>query len=135
MDLAGLSRCERTRVGCTVIRPDLSEVVAIGYNGPARGLPNDGCRVGDGAGACGCIHAEANALVKLKVTDGGLVLISTLTPCEHCAGLILNSGRVAAVVAGANYRDAVRPLEMLRANGVGVFMVSDVLGGLEWAGK
>lgn len=103
-NLAGLSQCQRLRVGCTVVRPDLSEVVAIGYNGPPAGLPNDGCR--SSAGACGCVHAEANALLKLKVGTPGLILLATDSPCEHCAGLILNSGgRVRAVAYARAYRD------------------------------
>jgi deoxycytidylate deaminase len=59
--LASLSRCRRLRVGCVIIRPDFSEVLAVGYNGPPRGVPNDSCR--DGAGVCGCIHCEANGLI------------------------------------------------------------------------
>ena len=102
--LAGLSQCQRLRVGCTVVRPDLSEVVAIGYNGPPVGLPNDGCRSAEGN--CGCVHAEANALLKLKVGTPGLVMITTDSPCEHCAGLILNAGgRVRAVAYARAYRD------------------------------
>src|SRR5687768_6076870 len=73
--LAGLSRCTRLRVGCVVIRPDFSEVLAVGYNGPPRGVPNDACR--GGAGACGCIHCEANALVKINNGSRGLVMLCT----------------------------------------------------------
>lgn len=130
MNLADLSRCKRLRVGCVIIRPDLSEVLAIGYNGPARGLDNGGCRKVEGS--CGCQHAEANALVKLRSSESDLVLLTTVTPCEHCAGLILNSGRVASVIAGMSYRDAVRPLEVLVAGGVGLWKVSDLLGDTAW---
>lgn len=102
-------------MGAVVVRPDLSEVLAIGYNGPPAGLPNDGCR--GAAGACGCVHAEANALVKLRSSEGGLVMVLTDSPCEHCAGLVVNSGRVGYVAYGREYRDGAG-LGVLQAAGV-----------------
>ena len=104
-DLAGLSHCRRKQVGAAIVTPDMSAVLAIGYNGPPSGRPNDSCRGGEGA--CGCIHAEANALVKLEAGGrGGLVLLTTLSPCEHCAGLIVNSKKIESVVYAEAYRDA-----------------------------
>lgn len=123
--LARLSRCRRLSVGAVVLRPDLSEVLAVGYNGPAAGLPNDSCRGAEGA--CGCVHAEANALVKLRAGAGGLVLLTTHSPCEHCAGLVVNSGRVGWVVHGEPYRDR-RGLDVLAAAGV------VAVGWREWVG-
>ncbi len=114
-DLAALSTCQRLSVGAVVVPSDTSGVVSIGYNGPPSGLPNDGCR-GD-AGACGCVHAEANALVKARRGGGGFVLLVTDSPCEHCAGLVLNSSAIAAVVYGRAYRDP-RGVNVLRAGGV-----------------
>lgn len=117
--LAGLSWCRRLRVGCVVVTPELSEVVAIGYNGPSCGRPNDSCRGGEGS--CGCVHAEANALVKLRSYDDGLVLLTTHAPCEHCAGLVVNSRRVGYVVYGERYRD---PTGLVTLAGAGVVAVS-----------
>lgn len=100
--LAGLSTCLRRQVGCAVVPADLSKVLAIGYNGPAAGLPNDACRSSEGS--CGCVHAESNAMVKLS---GGsdLTLIATCAPCEHCAGLIINSRAIGAVIYLEPYRN------------------------------
>lgn len=103
--LAKLSNCQRLQVGCIIITLDLSEVLAIGYNGPASGVPNDSCRLK--RGNCGCIHAEANALIKLKARANGLTLITTVCPCEHCAGLIVNSRRIDRIVYGDTYRDSM----------------------------
>lgn len=106
-----------------VVTAALTEVVAVGYNGPPAGEPNDGCR--GGAGSCGCVHAEANALVKLKV-GGDLLLSCSASPCEHCAGLILNSGVVRAVVFGSAYRDQAGA-DLLARRGVEVVEASEVM--------
>jgi len=57
-ELAKRSTCERLQVGTVVTDQRLENVLAIGYNGNARGLPNK-C---DSAvpGSCGCIHSEMN---------------------------------------------------------------------------
>lgn len=102
-NLASLSYCRRLKVGCLLVPADFTEVLAIGYNGPPAGLPNDGCRGAEGA--CGCVHGEASALVKLTSPRSDLTLVTTVAPCEHCAGLIINSGKVRKVVYVSQYRD------------------------------
>lgn len=73
---------------------DASSVLAIGYNGPPRGSPND-CCTGE-AGVCGCAHAEANAMVKCLPHPGPIIVFCTMTPCVSCAPLLVNwaCGRV-----------------------------------------
>jgi len=58
-ELGKRSTCARLQVGTVVTDQRLENVLAIGYNGNARGLPNR-C---DSAvpGNCGCIHSELNA--------------------------------------------------------------------------
>ncbi len=114
-DLAGLSRCRRRQVGCCLVPRDFTEVLAVGYNGPPAGVDNDSCR-GD-EGQCGCVHSEASALVKLKSPRRDLILVTTLAPCEHCAGLILNSKSVSVVVYRDEYRDS-SGLSLLRSSGL-----------------
>ncbi len=118
--LASLSCCRRLTVGCVVIPQDLSTILSIGYNGPPAGMSNDACRGQEGD--CGCIHAEANALVKLKTRESGLVLLTSASPCEQCAGLILNSNRIAAIVYGQEYRNRLGPM-LLRSAGLVVVTV------------
>lgn len=101
--LAKVSTCRRLLVGCVVVPADLSMVYSIGYNGPPAGEPNDSCSGEEGR--CGCVHAEANALVKLSTTDEECLLITSRAPCRHCAGLIVNCKKVAAVVYADGYRD------------------------------
>lgn len=112
--LAELSTCRRASVGCTLVMPDMSGVASIGYNGQPKGSSNFGCR-SEKVGACGCIHAEPNALVKLAWDCRGLVMLTTYSPCEHCAGLISNSARVSHVLYGVKYRDPAGLLVLERA--------------------
>lgn len=126
--LSTLSTCKRTgsNIGCVIVPPDLSGIMAIGYNGPPAGFDNDSCRGPEAVGSCGCIHAEANALVKRQPGTTGLVLITTLSPCEHCAGLIINSKAISAVLYQTEYRDRSG---ILRLEAVDISAVSaDSLG-------
>jgi deoxycytidylate deaminase len=125
-NLAQLSTCKRLKVGCAIITPNFNEVVAIGYNGPPTRYPNDACR-GE-PGNCGCVHAEANALVKLRARSPGLVLWTSYSPCEHCAGLILNAG-VGSVIYMGNYRDPTG-LEKVRRVNLAAVSYWDLLGRL-----
>ncbi len=102
-ELAKRSTCARLQVGTVVTDQRLENVLAIGYNGNARGLPNK-C---DSAvpGSCGCIHSEMNALVKAPGNA-----------CVMCAKLIINSG-----VTHVFYRKAYRDpsgIEVLQQGGV-----------------
>ena len=93
--LASLSVCKRLSVGCVICPPDFTSVLAIGYNGPAAGLDNDSCTgIKD---SCICVHAEANALIKLGSVQSLAILITTRVPCYHCAGLIVNSKKIKEV--------------------------------------
>lgn len=100
-ELAKRSTCARLQVGTVLTDARLENVVAIGYNGNARGFPNR-CD-SDEAGKCGCIHSEMNALVK---APGGLpdkVAFVTASPCTMCAKLM-----VQAKVTHVFYREAYR---------------------------
>jgi len=39
-ELAKRSTCARNQVGTVITNPDLTQVLGVGYNGNARGLPN-----------------------------------------------------------------------------------------------
>lgn len=94
--LSSLTICKRKPCGALLLPPDFSEIIAIGYNGPPAGLPNDSC---PGTEGCGCMHAEENCLVKARRHSAAeLTLLVTRAPCSHCAGLVINSRSVARVV-------------------------------------
>lgn len=92
--LAELSNCKLKQRGAIVVPKDFSEVLSVGYNGPPRNTDNDSCT--GVKGACGCVHAEANAVIKLREKAG--ILLCSTAPCIYCAGLIINSTRILGVV-------------------------------------
>ncbi len=101
-ELAKRSTCARLQVGTVITDRHLENVVAIGYNGNARGFPNQ-CD-GPTPGNCGCIHSEQNALVK---APGGLrekVAFVTASPCVACAKLMIQA-RVSYLFYRNDYRD------------------------------
>src|SRR5258708_8375681 len=101
-ELAKRSTCARLQVGTVVTDQVLENVLAIGYNGNARGLPNK-CD-STVPGNCGCIHSEMNALVKAPGSVRDKVLFVSASPCVMCAKLIINSA-VTHVFYRKPYRD------------------------------
>ncbi len=93
-DVAGLSTCRRAQVGCVIVAEDYSRCW-FGYNGPPAGTANDGCN--GKRGACGCVHAEANALLKAWSSARSAMLLTTTAPCLACAGLIVQAQRAGVV--------------------------------------
>lgn len=113
-ELAKRSTCDRLQVGTVITDARLENVLAIGYNGNARGLPNR-CD-STTPGACGCIHSEMNALVKAPGSMRDKVVFVTASPCVLCAKLMINSG-----VSHVYYRHAYRDptgIELLGAGGI-----------------
>jgi dCMP deaminase len=113
-ELAKRSTCARNQVGTVITNAELTQVLGIGYNGNARGLPN-ACD-GTEPGRCGCLHSEQNALVKAGAMLPGKVMFVTTSPCVMCAKLTINTN-----VAKVCYRNAYRDpsgLEILRQGGV-----------------
>lgn len=115
-ELAKRSTCARLQVGTVITDQSLENVVAIGYNGNARGLPNK-CD-STVPGSCGCIHSEMNALVKAPGSLRDKVLFVSASPCVMCAKMIINAN-----VGRVYYREAYRDpagLDVLRQGGVEV---------------
>ena len=113
-ELAKRSTCARLQVGTVITTGDLTQVLGIGYNGNARGLPNQ-CDSPQ-PGNCGCIHSEQNALVKAGAQMPGKVMFVTDSPCVMCSKMIINTN-----VGTVYYRNAYRittGLEVLRQAGV-----------------
>ncbi len=115
-ELAKRSTCARTQVGTVITTGDLTQVLGIGYNGNARGLAN-ACD-SDEPGRCGCLHSEANALIKAGAATPGKVMFVTFSPCVMCAKMIVNSN-VERVYYRNPYRDPAG-VQVLAAGGVEV---------------
>src|SRR5919109_334599 len=113
-ELGKRSTCARTQVGSVITTADLTQVLGIGYNGNARGLPNrcDGTE----PGRCGCLHSEANALIKAGAHVEGKLMFVTASPCVMCAKMIVNSN-LSRVYYRTPYRDPAG-VEVLRQGGV-----------------
>lgn len=113
-DLAKRSTCARLQVGTVITDAQLENVLAIGYNGNAKGLANrcDSTVPGN----CGCIHSEVNALVKAPGGMRDKVVFVTDSPCIMCAKLMINSG-VTHVFYRRPYRDP-SGIELLASAGV-----------------
>lgn len=101
--LSVLSTCERLKVGCVITNATMTQVLAIGYNGNAKGLPNR-CDHPDEPGNCGCLHAEMNALLKVDGSVPDKILFSLVAPCVQCAKAIINAN-VGTVFYRREYRD------------------------------
>lgn len=115
-EVAKVGACERAQVGCVLTPPDLSLPIGIGYNGPASGLPNR-CARPDEPGNCGCVHAEANAVIKAPV--GPKWAFITIPPCERCAALLVNAGVEAVVYNGEPHREGLMAgLDLLDSLGI-----------------
>ena len=96
------STCKRLQVGAVITDLDMRQVLAYGYNGNYAGGPNTCDR--DEAGACGCIHAEENALIKLTSPERDLILFTTHSPCVLCAKRIVNQGHIKHIIYAVQYR-------------------------------
>lgn len=90
-------------------------MLSVGYNGGAKGLNND-C-LSNEPGACGHLHAEINALLKMNYNEAApKKMYVTCSPCRQCAVAIINAG-----VSEVLYRDEYRlkdGLELLAQAGV-----------------
>lgn len=107
------STCLRRRYGCVIVKND--EIIATGYNGAPRTLPNC-CDIhtecprkskshnsGDYSD-CPAVHAEQNAMLSARrqdMLDGTLYLygldgewnpLDEVSPCPICMRMIQNTG-------------------------------------------
>ena len=91
------------QVGAVITSADYRYVFGAGFNGNASGLSN-ACD-SDEPGACGCIHAEANAIVNCRASRSeSKIVFCTHLPCKACAKLLINLGGVQAVYYAKDYR-------------------------------
>lgn len=81
----------RNKVGCVIVTTDNTTVLGLGYNGDESGGTNT--TESNEPGKSGFIHAEANALLKCNYGDyRDKKMYLTLSPCNVCAKMIINSG-------------------------------------------
>ena len=130
MDIAEIvakrSACLRNNVGAVIVN-EQNNIVAIGYNGPAAGVPQctrDICH----AGCDLAIHAEDNAIRRMpkkeyedlwsfvkdeELNPNNYRLFCTVSPCMRCAELIVKRGDIREVYYRYPYRDVEGILYLL----------------------
>ena len=109
-EIGSLSHCTRSKVGAVLVKD--GNVISFGYNGTPAGMDN-GCEEND-VTKDEVIHAEMNAILKAaksgNAVDGSTLYLS-LSPCQNCCKLIIQSG-IKRVVYLEGYRD-LKPIEFL----------------------
>lgn len=111
--LSQRSKDPKIQVGCVICDERLERVIAIGYNGGARG--QDDGRESMEQGKSGLIHAEANALVKCDYSIPNKIVFLTHSPCTVCAKMLVNAG-VKKLYFKNKYDE--KPLNILRTAGI-----------------
>ena len=109
-NIASLSHCTRSKVGAVLVKT--GNLISFGYNGTPAGMDN-GCEENN-VTKDEVIHAEMNAILKAaksgNAVDGSTLYLS-LSPCQNCCKLIIQSG-IKRVVYLEGYRD-LKPIEFL----------------------
>ena len=121
-----MSTSPRLQVGAVITSLDCEEVFSYGFNGLQKGavdLPTN-----NEPGKDGFIHAEENALLKLKTKEPAKIFITHM-PCINCARRIINSRTIKEVYYLMGYRDAAGVGELMKA-GIKVyhFQITNHLG-------
>lgn len=93
------SKDPSTKVGAVIVRPDKTPA-SFGFNGFPRGLSDAPELYEDRDYKLAVVvHAEENAILMAREPlHGCTIYVSRLTPCAHCASLIIQSG-ITRVVA------------------------------------
>jgi dCMP deaminase len=120
--VATRSTCLRKAVGCVLVDAR-GHQLATGYNGVARGRPHCNQRVvqdmawhyphachgalekGGALELCEAVHAEQNAFMQCANVELVRTVYVTLSPCDSCLKLMLNTGATRLVV-GEWWRDS-----------------------------
>ncbi|CAN5154408.1 cytidine/deoxycytidylate deaminase family protein [soil metagenome] len=123
--LAERSSCRRLAAGCAIVSADYRQVLAVGYNGNAAGLPNE-CDRDEVTHECGCLHAEENAVIHCAAARSiPKVVLCTNLPCPMCAKRLINLGGVVRVVYGHESTERAGIAFLERAN-IQVVSIADL---------
>lgn len=106
--ISKLSTSIKKKVGCVIIYNN--KVISSGYNRVPDEFSDKKCEDNNGKTHWYVIHAEADAILKLKKIDNEneiklshCTLYITLSPCKECAKLIYQSG-----IKNVIYRDTYK---------------------------
>lgn len=117
LDLASLSKCTDKQNAAIIFDKSLTQILSTGINGGPIGGEQCLCQ---NESKYGCIHAEANALIKLTTLAENKVMLCTTEPCQQCAAMILNElGGFHSVLWIKSWKEHAGS-DMLKASGVQV---------------
>lgn len=125
-EIASLSYCVRKQVGCIIVKNE--NIISTGFNGTPTGMNNCCENSEDGETLWYVLHAESNAITKLaKSTQNcdNATLYITLSPCQNCAKLILQSGIKRVVML--NKHSCQSGIEFLKEQGIICEYISELI--------
>lgn len=103
-EIGALSKCTRAKVGAILVKD--GNIVSMSYNGTFAGEDNL-CEDSNNNTKSEVIHAEMGTILKAAKSghsvDGSTLYLS-LSPCQNCCKLIIQSG-ISRVVYLEDYRD------------------------------
>lgn len=90
------STCARRKVGAVIVDSN-NYILSTGYNGQPTGFTHcidqpcagSSCESGQGLELCEALHAEQNAIARLKEPFNAKAIYCTTAPCIACTKLIL----------------------------------------------
>jgi len=99
LTFAKRSTCCRRAVGAVIV-DEKNYVLSTGYNGQPSGFVHcseqqcmgAGLPSGQGLDSCEAIHAEQNAIARLKEPFAARTIYCTTAPCISCTKLLLATG-------------------------------------------
>lgn len=121
-DEAKKSRCDRAHVGCVIVDRATGHVVSSAFNETPHGLePCDtgGHRIVDNH-CVNTVHAERNAIRKMKEHGSEYTLYVTHYPCQGCAHLISSCPEIVEVVYLGDYNNSSEATALLSGLSKGV---------------
>lgn len=116
--ISSASYCNKKKVGAIIVKDN--SIVSFGYNGTPSGFDNN-CEDNNETKSI-VLHAESNAISKCAMSvqsTFGSSLYCTLSPCEQCAKLIIQSG-IKKVVYKELYR-CKKGINLLKQAGVEIY--------------
>jgi dCMP deaminase len=124
--------CPAKKVGAVLVDKGRGVVLSVGANGAPEGtaLCGEECatrEVGENSKTCRAIHAEVMAIInaaRLSVSVEGASVYVTISPCQSCARILVQSG-IKEVVASA-HSPYTKALDLLSEAGVKVRILSGV---------
>jgi dCMP deaminase len=108
--------CSRRQVGCVIVDAR-GYILSTGYNGLPAGFPHcmdkpcggAGFASGQGLDLCQSLHAEQNAIARLREPFEAETMYVTTAPCMSCTKLALATS-VKRIVFKSNYPTSGRDL-------------------------